>query len=223
MGQRGEVVRCAGSVVENHLLAALLQGSPHANKFPIVLRELGLHVEWPRGVDRERAAGAVGIPLVPSVLRAAAAIAVVVAILLRTHGRVALVRRRLEGVCVGLHDVNLWAPLPANHVGIAVVVASARARLPVHVDRRGRDKVERKVARAANFAEVHAEAEGLAQEPELRDVLGPQLPALVGDAREGVMFQRELIVHHAASRAGDEHGVHPADLDAVLVLARLRL
>ena len=53
---------------------------------------------------------------------------------------------------VGLHDVELWAPLTADHVGIAVVV-SARTWIwiTVDVDTWHRDQIESSTATASSL------------------------------------------------------------------------
>jgi len=69
---------------------------------------------------------------------------------------------------VGLHDVDLRAPLAADHVGVTVVgrlatTVVAAAESAGSVMRRARDEVKGEVAPTTDLAEVHVEADGLAQ------------------------------------------------------------
>lgn len=78
---------------------------------------------------------------------------------------VASVRRGPEGPRVGLHDIELGAPLVVDHVGVAIEIASpATARIAVPVQARHPDQVQSCIAAAARSRQVNIVLDGASEE-----------------------------------------------------------
>lgn len=92
---------------------------------------------------------------VPCLLVALTASIAIIVVALAVRG-IALMWRRLEGVNVCFHDIELGAPLPIYIIGVAIVVAPAAwRRITLLVFSRGPYEIEGSVAATADLREVH--------------------------------------------------------------------
>mmetsp|Transcript_17912 Transcript_17912/g.47755 ORF Transcript_17912/g.47755 Transcript_17912/m.47755 type:complete len:204 (+) Transcript_17912:1-612(+) len=120
---------------------------------------------------------------------------------------------------VGLHDVDLRAPLAADHVRITIVwglplPVGTRAGLPLHVACRHGDEVEGQVAGAADFAQVHPVADDFPQQLELLDVLWlPSLLLVCKDCETGVVVDGHGIAINVPACACQVCRLHTTDFD----------
>mmetsp|Transcript_93570 Transcript_93570/g.270330 ORF Transcript_93570/g.270330 Transcript_93570/m.270330 type:complete len:665 (-) Transcript_93570:166-2160(-) len=189
-GELLQVIAGARPMIKQHLLFALHQQCLEADQGVAFDLERRAHPERSARVDRVAGSDPVCVAHVPRVLCATAAVAAQVVAL--ADRAVALMGRRLEGMGVRFHDVDFRAPLTADHVGVAVVVAPALRRLPIHCASRRRHQVDRKVASAANAAEVHSEAKGRPQQAEGGDMLR----VVIRGVARGYHAGKAVVAHH---------------------------
>jgi len=65
-------------------------------------------------------------------------------------------RGGVPGVGVGLHDIEFWAPVSTNHIGIAVVVPTfSRNYLSINVLSWHRYEIECGIAATSRMAEIN--------------------------------------------------------------------
>mmetsp|Transcript_59631 Transcript_59631/g.184872 ORF Transcript_59631/g.184872 Transcript_59631/m.184872 type:complete len:342 (+) Transcript_59631:184-1209(+) len=208
-------VAAALGVIKDHLLPVLLEPGDHPcatcdrrayiGSQGVANVERRVHIKRSCGVDPIAATRTVCLAVhVPCVLPTAVAVASGVVPLV--GGRIALVRSGGEHSVVGLHDVHLRTPLPADHVGVTVVRAPGAAPGtgdPAPIQRWLLDKVEREIASTTDTAKVHSEAQGPAEELEpSKAVRVPRPGARGGDADAGVVLQSQSVLgdHGASTR-----------------------
>mmetsp|Transcript_60677 Transcript_60677/g.130281 ORF Transcript_60677/g.130281 Transcript_60677/m.130281 type:complete len:299 (-) Transcript_60677:99-995(-) len=200
-------VRVTIATPKHHLFRPLLKPGRDAGEglLQLVAVKCCADREGEQGVDLEVAAGPIDISA-QGHRGLATTGSVAVRVVPHFRGRVALVRGGGEGVGVGLHHIELGAPLAANLIRIAVVGA-VRALSCAREASRGSgrllDEVEGQVAGATDRREIHIEAERPAEQPELGKLVGrPFLLARIHDAEAGIMLQRQAIAKHATSATG---------------------
>merc|ERR1712194_505211 len=87
-------------------------------KTPAFSKKICEHLKRAGSVDGEVTSRSIRMGTFSGVLGATATVATLVKAVAR---RVAFTRGRLKGCIVRLHDVDLWAQLPSNHICIAIV------------------------------------------------------------------------------------------------------
>mmetsp|Transcript_405 Transcript_405/g.1356 ORF Transcript_405/g.1356 Transcript_405/m.1356 type:complete len:421 (-) Transcript_405:144-1406(-) len=220
IAERLEVVPVAALVSHHHLAAVLPEGRAHADQGAVLLRELRVHLEGIPGVDLELAPRAVRHVDVLGVLSATATVAARVVPVL---WRVAAVRRGLQRMVVGLHEVDLRAPLATHLVGVAIVgrlviAVRAAAEFAAPTLRRRRDQVHGQVARTSDAAQVDREGNRLTEQGQLHDAFGcPVRFALRKQAEACVVLDRQRAAVSATAAPGHIEGPeHPADGECAL-------
>mmetsp|Transcript_3735 Transcript_3735/g.10399 ORF Transcript_3735/g.10399 Transcript_3735/m.10399 type:complete len:261 (+) Transcript_3735:883-1665(+) len=207
-------------MVQHHLACILQQSRPHAGERPALLEELRAHAKAPSCVDLVAVSGAIGTIRRAGVLRAAGAVAIAVVAVL---GRLAIVRRGLERMVIGFHDVDFGTPLAADHVGVAVVsrlTASVVARVKVAADvaRRHGDEVKCEVASATHMLQVDGEADLVAEELELSNALRfPLVLAIAEHAEPSIVLDGDRVPIRPPA-AADEDRTGAGAVDGQLAL-----
>ena len=102
----------------------------------------------------------------------AAASSVAVAVMTLIGWSITLVWGGVPGPCVGLHDVELWAPLSIDHVGIAVVVtAVASTWIAIPVFSWHTNEIKSSITTAARLRKVDVVGDGASKQVDSIEVV----------------------------------------------------